>query len=130
LNLSEKLIYSFGSLENDQNYILQIQELDLVTGKNTVVYSAPLDAGIYYVSVSPDSQQILMSYSPPPQSDPNVVQALYAMPLDGSKTPELLFMPSIREDQYIQAEWSPDGKYIYYTFVNYISSDPNQPYPI
>jgi Tol biopolymer transport system component len=71
-----------------------------------------------------------MSYSPPLQSDPNIVQALYDLSLDGSMPPTLLFMPSIREDQYIQAEWSPDGRYIYYTYANYIASNPDQLYPL
>ena len=53
------------------------------------------------------------------------------MPLDGSKAPELLFMRSPHGDQYIQAEWSPDGKYIYYTHVNHqIPEDPNRVYPL
>jgi len=42
-----------------------------------------------------------------------------------------LFMPKIREDQYVQVEWSPDGKYIYYTHVNYqFPDDPNRIYPL
>lgn len=128
LNLSGKLVYSLGALDKN-DYIAQIQVLDLRTGDVTVLYKAIPDAGIYYVSVSRDSRQIVMSYSPPPQSDPHIVQALYMMPVDISKPPELLFMPPTREDQYTQAEWSPDGKYIYYTHVNYIVTDPNRLYP-
>lgn len=124
-----KLIYSTGGLDEHSNYIVRIQALDLVTGEMRIIYSAPLDAGIYYVSAPPHGERIVMSYSPPPQSDPNVVQALYDMPLNGSTSPELLFMPPIREDQYIQAEWSPDGKYLYYTHVNYIAGDPYWRFP-
>jgi Tol biopolymer transport system component len=129
LTLTGKLIYSTGGLDEQNNYIVRIQSLDLVTGKVTVIYSAPIDAGIYYVSVPPNGEQIVMSYSPPLQSDPNIVQALYNMPLDGSQSPELLFMPPVREEQYIQAEWSPDGTYIYYTYVNYTAGDPYWSYP-
>ncbi len=40
-------------------------------------------------------------------------------------------MPPTREDEYTQAEWSPDGKYIYYTHVNYLNpSDPDRRYPL
>lgn len=126
LNLKGKLIYSINGLEDNQYDIIRVHSLDLETGRVSVIYSAPRDAGIYYVTASPENKQALISYSPPPQSDPRIVQALYTMPLDSSKPPELLFMPAIREDQYIQAEWSPDGKYIYYTFVNYIVTDPNR----
>lgn len=128
LKLSGKLVYGLGALDKN-DYIAQIQVLDLVTGDMTVLYKAMPDVGIYYVSVSPDSKQIVMSYSPPLQSDPRVVQALYVMPLDSSQPPELLFTPPTREDQYTQVEWSPDGKYIYYTFVNHIITDPNRLYP-
>ena len=129
LDLSGKLIYTIGGLDQEDNYIIRIQALDLTTGATRVVYSAPRDAGVYHASVSPGDNQIVMSYAPPLQSDPNIVQALYEMSLDGSKPPTLLFMPSVREDQYIQAEWSPDGRFIYYTYVNYIAGDPNRLYP-
>jgi Tol biopolymer transport system component len=119
LNLSGRLVYAIGGTDEDNNYRVHIQILDLATGEVITVYTTPIEAWIYHISVSPDSQQIVLSYSPPPGSDPNIVQALYIMPLDGSRSPELLFMPRIREDQYIQAEWSPDGKYIYYAHVDY-----------
>ena len=127
LNLKGTLIYSIHGLdEKTQTNIIRVHALDLETGSVSVLYSAPKDAGIYYVSASQDNRQIVISYSPPLQSDPRIVEALYTLPLEGSKPPELLFMPAIREDQYIQAEWSPDGKYIYYTFVNYIITDPTR----
>jgi Tol biopolymer transport system component len=127
LNLTGKLVYSMGAVDKDNNYIVQIQVLDLATGVITVVYTAPLDAWIYYVSVSPDGKQVAMSFSPAPGENPDVVQALYVMPLDGSRPPELLFTPPAPADQYTQAEWSPDGKYIYYTHVNnQIPDDPSR----
>jgi Tol biopolymer transport system component len=130
LNLTGKLIYNMGSIEND-NYIVRVRSLDLVTGQVTTIYRAPINAWVYYVSVSPDGKQVVMSFSPPPGEDPEIVQALYVMPVDGSKPPQLLFKPPIREDQYTQAEWSPDGKYIYYTHVNYqFPEDPNRVYPL
>jgi Tol biopolymer transport system component len=131
LNLTGKLVYNIGAVDENNNYIVQIQVLDLVTGNLSVLYRALSDAWIYYVSVSPDGKQVVMSYSPPLQTDPNVVQALYIMPLDGPSPPQLLFMPPTGEDQFIQAEWSPDGKYIYYTHVNYrFPNDPNRLYPL
>jgi Tol biopolymer transport system component len=131
LNLTGKLVYSLGALDQENNLIVQIQALDLSTGDMTVLYKAIKDGWIYYVAVSPDGKELVMSYSPPLQSDPQIVQALYTLPLDGSRSPQLLLMPPAREDEYTQAEWSPDGKYIYYTYVNYLSpNDPNRLYPL
>lgn len=129
LNLTGKLVYSMGAVNENNNYVVQVQALDLMTGTISVLYKTLSDDYVYYVSVSPDSKQVVMSYSPPLQSNRNVVQALYIMPLDGSRPPELLFVPPTPGDQYIQAEWSPDGKYIYYTHVSYRIEDSNQVYP-
>jgi Tol biopolymer transport system component len=119
-----------GANEKDI-YVIRVLSLNLVTGQLTTIYEAPAGAWVYYVSVSPDGKQLVMSFSPPPDENPDIVQALYIMPLDASKPPELLFTPPVREDQYMQAEWSPDGKYIYYTRVNYqLTSGANQIYPL
>jgi Tol biopolymer transport system component len=126
LGLTGKLVY-IGSVVEGNNYVLRIQMLDLVTGGIVTIFKAPVNSWIYYLSVSPDDQQLTMSYSPPHQENPDVYQALYTMPLDGSRPPELLFMPPTKEDQYNQVEWSPDGEYIYYTYVNYHNNpDPNR----
>lgn len=131
LNLTAKLVYAVGGVDVDNNYINQIQSLDLQTGDLTLLYRAPVGASIYYTSVSPDGRQLVMSYSPPSGENPDVVQALYTLPMDGSRPPQLLFTPPTPEDQYTQAEWSPDGKYIYYTHVNYlIPEDPNRASPL
>lgn len=131
LNLTGKLVYSIGSIDTDNNYRIHVQILDLVTGEVTTLYTTPINAWIYYISVSPDGTQLIMSFSPPPGEDLAIVQALYIMPLDGSRPPELLFMPRSREDQYIQAEWSLDGKYIYYAHVDYrFPEDPHRRYPL
>jgi Tol biopolymer transport system component len=71
-----------------------------------------------------------MSYSPPPEGGP-LDQNLYIVPLDGSQPPKLLFTPPSLEDDYIEVEWSPDGKYIYFTHVNYqIPPEEGQVYPL
>ena len=103
----------------DNNFIMEIEVLDLVTGDLVTIFKAPVNSYIYYVSVSPDNKQLIMSYSPPSEDNPNIYQALYILPLDGSAAPQLLFTPPTVEDQYIQVEWSPDGRYIYFTHVNY-----------
>jgi Tol biopolymer transport system component len=56
----------------------------------------------------------------------NGQQAIYSMPVDGSQPPQLLFQPTSSGDQYFQPVWSPDGKYIYYSHVDY-SAPPKIP---
>ncbi|MEO7838787.1 MAG: hypothetical protein ABIU06_05510 [Anaerolineales bacterium] len=131
LNLTGRLVHNLGAVDSAHNYIVQIRVLDLATGHLAVIYTAPINAHVYYISVSPDGRQVVMSYSPPLQENPDVVQGIYLMPLDGSEPPQLLFTPPDPQDQYTQVEWSPDGKYIYYTHVNYqIPNDSDQVYPL
>ncbi len=130
LNLTGKLIYISVRLEGS-TYAVSLQMLDLVTGNSTVIFSAPKNTWIYYVTVSQDHKQLIMSYAPPHDENPNIDQALYILPLDGSKPPQLIFQPPTPADQYPQVEWSPDGKFIYYTHVNYQNqADPNQVNPV
>jgi Tol biopolymer transport system component len=109
---------------------LQVQILNLVTGEIRTIFNAPKYSWIYYISVSPDHTQLLMSYNPPP-GEGSVDQDIYVMPLDGSQAPQRLFTPPIPEDDYIEVEWSPDSKYVYVTHVNYhIPPAEGQMYPL
>ena len=129
LKLTGRLVYING-ISVDNVFQLQIQVLDLVTGDVTTIFDAPKYSWIYYISVSPDHTQLLMSYNPPPGDNP-VDQDIYVMPLDGSQAPQRLFMPPTAEDDYIEVEWSPDSKYVYVTHVNYhISPAEGQIYPL
>ena len=129
LNLTGRLVYINGIVV-DNVFQLQVQVIDLVTGEITTIFDAPKYSWIYYISVSPDHTQLLMSYNPPPGDNP-VDQDIYVMPLDGSQAPRRLFTPSIPEDDYIEVEWSPDSKYIYVTHVNYhIPPAEGQIYPL
>ncbi len=51
------------------------------------------------------------------------------MPLDATVPPQPLFLLPTPDDQYIQAEWSPDGKYIYYVHYNTTEQAPGEIYP-
>jgi Tol biopolymer transport system component len=129
LNLTGRLVYINGIVV-DNVFQLQVQVLDLVTGEVTTIFDAPKYSWIYYISVSPDHTQLLMSYNPPPGDNP-VDQDIYVMPLDGSQSPERLFTPPTLEDDYIEVEWSPDSKSIYVTHVNYhIPPAEGQIYPL
>jgi Tol biopolymer transport system component len=130
LDLTGRLVYING-VAVDNIFSLQIQVLNLMTGEVTTIFNAPKYSWIYYVTVSPDNTQVLMSYSPPPADNAPADQDLYIMPLDGSQAPKLLFTPPAKEDDYVEVEWSPDGKYIYFTHVNFqITPQPNQIYPL
>jgi Tol biopolymer transport system component len=129
LNLSGSLVYIKGSMV-DSIATLQIQVLDLITGEITTIFDAPKNSWIHYITVSPDNKQLVMSYSPPP-GDKQADQNIYIMPLDGSQPPQLLFTPPTKEDDYIEVEYSPDGKYVYFTRANnQMSFEPGQVYPL
>jgi Tol biopolymer transport system component len=127
LNLTGRLVYTNASLVDNVS-ISQIQVLDLNTGKVTTIFDAPKDSWVQYITVSPDHTQVLMSYSTPPGESP-AGQDLYIMPLDGSQLPQLLFPPPSEEVNDIEAEYSPDGKYIYFTRFKPVTLELGQVYP-
>lgn len=116
LRLTGKLVYLNSTMEGD-NLTSHIQMLDLSTGESATIFSAT-PAWIYYATVSPDAKSLVISYAPPRQSASSSVRSLYIMPLDGTKEPQPLFTAPTSADRYTQAEWSPDGRYIYYVHYN------------
>lgn len=116
LNLAGKLVY-ISSTRNDNSVMTNIQMLDLTTGNIHTLFQAP-EAWIYYATISPDASMLVMSYAPPTQSGSSSSRILYRMPLDGTTAPQPLFTPPTSDDRYTQAEWSADGKYIYYVYYN------------
>jgi Tol biopolymer transport system component len=124
------LVYINAEQGGSGNPILSIRALDLVSGVITTIFQGPELSWIYYVSVSPDEKQLVMSYSVPSQNQGPVSQLLYVLPLDGSTQPQLLISPPTAYDQYVQAEWSPDGKYIYYVHYSYQNQPIDQHYPL
>jgi Tol biopolymer transport system component len=116
LNLTGKLIYLNSTMEGE-TLTSNIQILDLVTGEATTIFSVS-SAWIYYATISPDAKTLVLSYAPARPSSSSSIRSLYRMPLDGSATPQPLFPPPTPGDRYTQAEWSPDGKYIYYVHYN------------
>jgi len=128
LNLTGRVVYSRVS-SNDDISALSVETLDLITGGIKTIFTAPEDAWIYYAAVSPDGNQLVISYVPPSSTNPDRNQALYILPIDGSAPPHLLIKPPTAFDQYIQVEWSPDGKYLYYVYSNYNTQPADQIYP-
>ena len=116
LNLTGRLVY-ISTLSGDQ-LISRIQVLNLETGEIRTIFSTNGEGWVYYLAVSPDAQHLVMSYIPAAQDTTPAKRILYIMPLDGTSPPQPLFSPPTPDDRYIQAEWSPDGRYIYYVHYN------------
>ena len=112
LNLTGKLIY-ISSTKEGNDIISHVQMLDLMSGDIRTILSLP-QVWIYYATISPDARNIVMSYALPAQPNSSTPRILYIMPLDATIDPQPLFTPPTPDDRYIQAEWSPDGEYIYY----------------
>lgn len=116
LNLTGKLVYISATSGDD--LISKIQVLNLATGEIKNIFTAPNGSWIFYLTISPDAKDLVMSYIPASQNNSPSARALYIMPLDGTSSPTPLFSPPSPDDRYIQAEWSPDGKHIYYVQYN------------
>src|ERR1043165_6900862 len=129
LNLKGRLVYINGSYSGE-TFSLKIRVLNLVTGEVATIFDAPKYSWIHYLTVSPDAKQLIMSYSPPSEAR-QTDQQLYSMPLDGSQAPKLLFTPPSPQDAYVEVEWSPNGKYIYFSHANFhIPPQQGQIYPL
>ena len=95
----------------------------------TTLYQGPPQTWIYSLAISPDGKQLVMGYSTPVANGDQPIQALYQMPLDGSAQPQMVIPTQYPEDEYLQPEWSPDGKYLYFSHVDYKGVSNTQPYP-
>lgn len=122
------LVYSRISSSDDVS-ALRVEILNLATGVTKQVFSVPDDGHIYYSAVSPDGNELILSYVPPPVPGAARTQALYRLAMDGGSQPELLFPPPTEDDEYLQVEWSPDGKYLYLVHVNRRDQPAGQIYP-
>lgn len=118
LNLTGSLVYISPPVAGDVSFFIGIRKLNLMTGEITPIFTTNGDDWIYYVSVSPDARQLVMSYVPPSQGVTAPSRELYIMPLDEKAAPQPLVSPPTPDDHYVHAEWSPDGEYIYYAHYN------------
>jgi Tol biopolymer transport system component len=118
LNLTGSLVYTSAPLTGDVSFFKSIKKLDLTTGEITPIFTTTGNDWIFYMSISPDARQLVMSYTPATQTGSVSNRALYIMPLDATTPPRPLFPLPTPDDHYTQAEWSPDGKYIYYAHYN------------
>lgn len=134
LQLTGKLIFAVSDSDANGNLVMDVQQLDLITGGITTIFQTPPDGIIDSVVISPDQKTLIMSYAPPElQQGSNFYPLnLFSIPTDGSQAPQLLFPVPLSGDQDIEPVWSPDGKYLYFVLVNNAvpPAEPNQHYPI
>ncbi|MEP7133681.1 MAG: hypothetical protein ABI904_01995 [Chloroflexota bacterium] len=127
-NLNGQIVYSTASAQNDV-FTSKIQMLDLATSETQTVFTVVGNAWIYYLAVAPDEKQLIMSYAPPFQPGDESGTGLYRLPLDGSSAPQILFALPTISDRYLQVEWSPDGKYIYFVHYNLRTQSSEEIFP-
>jgi Tol biopolymer transport system component len=128
LNLTGKLVF-LNAAQKDTNPILSVQELDLGSGELTTIFQGADLSWIYSLAVSPDGRQLILCYTAPPGDGLQQTQTLYQMPMDGSAQLKELIPASDPEDQFLQPEWSPDGKFLYFSHVNYKTVSKTQHFP-
>jgi Tol biopolymer transport system component len=133
LKLTGKLIFVVSTSDGNNNY-MDVQELDLSTGGITTIFQSVPDGWIDSAVISPDHKQIVMTYSTPAlQQGVNFTPLeLYVIPSDGSQPPQELVPLPLKDDQFLEPVWSPDGKYVYFVLANYglPPAEPNQRFPI
>lgn len=128
LKLSGRLVFiNDGQPPTDP--ILSVQSLDLATGELTTLYQSPPYTWVYYLAVSPDGKQMAMSYATWDANGNLATETIDQMPLDGSAQPVALIQTTDPKDQYLQPEWSPNGKYLYFSHVDYRTVTKTQLYP-
>jgi Tol biopolymer transport system component len=114
LNLSGRLIYlAFG--RGSQS----LDELNLATGTMTTLFDPPDSAWINSTAVSPDSNQLVLAYAPPPPEGEIAYgyTDLYIAPLDQLDRMQPVLERTDPQESYFSPVWSPDGLYIYYVHL-------------
>lgn len=125
LGLTGRLLYL---IYNDQGEA-QLVQLDLVTGRQSVLYQPPSGAWLIGFDASEDGQQLALAYLPPPGEGREAAgyNSLYVMPTLGSRRPEHLAGDGESEAFFAPA-WSPDGRYIYGAVYNRLEGDADIPF--
>jgi Tol biopolymer transport system component len=104
-------------------------ELDLASGEMKTLFQASENSWLSAAVVSPDNQEILMAYAPPPEDgSPNYGYSdFYLLPISGTGSPQPFLIRKDPQESYFNPAWAPDGKSIYYTHLYRI--DPNSDVP-
>jgi Tol biopolymer transport system component len=107
----------------------KLVELDLGSGQIKTLYQAPDKSWLALAVVSPDRQDILLAYSPPPHAD--AIQFgytdLYLLTYDGSSQPRPFLTRDQPDESFLVPTWAPDGGSIFYTHLRRLDSNSQVP---
>jgi Tol biopolymer transport system component len=100
-------------------------ELNLQSGEIRTLFQAPENSWLAEAVVSPDEQQILLTYAPPPPDGESQFgySDLYLLPYDGSSQPQAFLTRTDPDESFFFPTWAPDGKSAYFTHLYVV--DPN-----
>ncbi len=120
LDLNGRLYY-LGLADQQQQ---TLRQLDLESGEEKTIFISPENGWLGEIAVSPDGSQILLAYSPPPES--GQVQMgftdLFLLPADGSGEPTLLLQRADPSEAYFNVSW-PVADTIYYAHFALLVDD-------
>lgn len=103
----------------------RIGRYDFATEQLETIFSAPQLSWIYQLQVSPDHEQVIFAYSPPPGDGRGLFDrsGIYQLSLgEPNAEPKPLIEATQPNEFYYQPTLSPDGRFMYY--VKY-QPDPN-----
>jgi Tol biopolymer transport system component len=106
-----------------------LSEVNLATGEAKILFQAPENSWMAGAVYSPDKQQILLTYGPPPPAGkPQFGYSdLYLLPASGGSSPKVLLKRQYDRESFFNPAWAPDGQSIYYTHL--FPVDPNSIVP-
>jgi Tol biopolymer transport system component len=112
-------------VESDQ----AIVSYDVAAGTERIVFRASTRGYLTTFAVSPDGQQIIISYAAPGEEGTSQVgyNSLYRLPVAGEAEPELVIGSDSGNEAFFTPSWSPDGRYLYY--AHYIRLEPTADVP-
>jgi Tol biopolymer transport system component len=110
-DLTGQMVY-MTFVESDQ----AIASYDLVRGEQRTVYRASNRGYLTSFAVSPDGQEMVISYAAPGEEGTSQVgyNSLYRLPMSGGAEPELILGSDSVAEAFFTPAYSPDGRYLYY----------------
>ncbi|MGB1249357.1 MAG: TolB family protein [Candidatus Promineifilaceae bacterium] len=94
-----------------------IAAIDMATNKRSIFFDMPEDSWVYEIDVSNENQQLLLSYTPPPDEGTQLYDriGIFSLPLDQSTDqPQPIIMPTQANEFFYDPIWTPDGNGIVY----------------
>jgi Tol biopolymer transport system component len=114
LGLSGRLLYAQGPEG--------LWQIDMMSGEIEQLWRPPEGGQLSGVAVSPDGQDLALSYAPPRGDSPFLRSDLYLAAGDGSDPSPLLEHQGLYET-FDYPTWSPDGQWIYLTRNDVVIDD-------